>query len=436
MRTALVFRLAPALALVFARALVLAPALVLALGLTVAGCAHVPPPAYGSPAPATTAASASAPESGLAAAAPEAEGVDSETLVALTEWIRDNPIPIYSLLISRHGRLVYELYTSSLTREESHYLMSVTKSVLSALIGIAIDQGLVRGPDAAVSELLPRAWFAGDADVARFSTITLKHVLGMSALDAQVPPHRRLPEDYERQRQFLAARDRVAFALTQALLPNPGETFQYTDITPMIATGVLEYAAKRTALEFADENLFGPLGFRNQEWMHQDASGHDNGAYGLRLRPIDMQKLGVLFLRGGEWNGRRVISRGWIERSFTPWIHGDYGWYWWQNYFAPGWRAHVANGWKGQRIAVVPEQGVVVTMTGCIEDGAEDRVFATVMRRFVVPALGGGAHPELQSRLAQLIEEVRTGTSRIRPGVEPRMVPSIDHKERRKRHAL
>jgi hypothetical protein len=130
-----------------------------------------------------------------------------------------------------------------------------------------------------------------------------------------------------------------------------------------------------------------------------------------------------------------VISRGWIEQSVTPWIHGDYGWYWWQYHFAPGWRAHVANGWKGQRIAVVPEEGVVVTMTGCLDDG-EDRVFAQIMRRFVKPAVEGGRHPELQARLRQLLDEVRGGPSRIRPGIEPRMVPSIDHKERRKRHEL
>src|SRR5262249_9504974 len=149
--------------------------------------------------------------------------------------------------------------------------------------------------------------------------------------------------------------------------------FQYTDITPMIAVGLVQYAAGKTALEVAEESLFTPMGFRHHEWMHQDPTGHDNGAYGLRLRPIDMQKLGVVYLLPGDWNGRRLLSEAWVERSFSPWIRSeagerapDYGWYWWTERFH-GWTAHVANGWKGQRIAVFPDQGLVVTMTGCLE---------------------------------------------------------------------
>jgi CubicO group peptidase (beta-lactamase class C family) len=74
---------------------------------------------------------------------------------------------MFSLLISRNGRLVYELYTSSLTREHAHYQMSVTESFVSALVGIAIDRRLISGPNAPVTETLPRALFASDADVAR-----------------------------------------------------------------------------------------------------------------------------------------------------------------------------------------------------------------------------------------------------------------------------
>ena len=73
--------------------------------------------------------------------APEDEGVDSRTLIALTEWIREHPVPIYSFLVSRNGSLVYELYTSSLTRSHAHYQMSVTKSVVSALVGVVIGRG-------------------------------------------------------------------------------------------------------------------------------------------------------------------------------------------------------------------------------------------------------------------------------------------------------
>ena len=245
------------------------------------------------------------------AGAPEDEGVDSGTIVALTEWLRDQRIPIFSFLISRNGRLVYELYTSSLTRNHAHYQMSATKSVVSALVGIAIDQGLISGPNAPITETLPRQLFASDADVARFRSVTVRHVLGMSALDAPDPPRVTTPEAVARHLRFRSAHNRVKFALEQPLLATPGRAYQYNDVTPALAVGIVQYATGKTALEFAEDRLFGPMGFRNYEWIHQDPSGIDLGGFGLRLRPIDMQKFGVLYLNGGVWRGNALISRSW-----------------------------------------------------------------------------------------------------------------------------
>ena len=87
----------------------------------------------------------------------------------------------------------------------------------------------------------------------------------------------------------------------------------------MLAVGALQYVTGKGALEFAEEALFRPLDFRNYEWMHQDVSGIDNGGYGLRLRPIDMQKFGILYLHHGNWNGKQLISKNWVDSSFEPW---------------------------------------------------------------------------------------------------------------------
>ncbi len=268
------------------------------------------------------------------AGAPEDEGVDSGTIVTLTEWIRGQRIPIFSFLISRNGRLVYELYTTSLTRNHAHYQMSATKSVASALVGIAIDQGLISGPNAPITETLPRQLFASDADVARFRSVTVRHVLGMSALDAPDPPRVTTPEAVARHLRFRSAHNRVKFALEQPLLATPGRAYQYNDVTPALAVGLVQYATGKTALEFAEDRLFGPMGLRNYEWMHQDPSGIDLGGFGLR--PIDMQKFGVLYLNGGVWRGNALISRSWVDRSFSPWNRSradardpDYGWFWW-----------------------------------------------------------------------------------------------------------
>jgi CubicO group peptidase (beta-lactamase class C family) len=371
-------------------------------------------------------------------ATPEEAGLDSGQLAELTEWIIDNPLPVYSLLISRNGKLVYELYTSQIDRDRAHYMMSITKSVLSSLVGIAIDARLLPGADAPINAVLPRALFRSDGDWARFGAVTLKQVLGMAALDAIDPPRSFALEAVRRQQEFIGAPNRVRFALTQALLP-PG-SYQYNDIGPSIAAGAVEYAAKTSALEFAAMRLFEPLGFRNYEWMHQDGQGLDNGGYGLRLRPLDMQKLGILYLNHGRWNGKQFISPGWIERTFTPWNRShadgplDYGWFWWTGVPAPGWTMHVASGWKGQRIAVIPAHGLVVTMTGCIEDGREEQHFAHIIDAFVRPATHAGplpAAPDKLARLRQWLDEART-VRRVASWVEPRMVPSAAPKERRR----
>lgn len=363
-----------------------------------------------------------------------AEGLDTADLIKLTTWIRDTPYPVFSILISRHGKLVYELYTSSYGRQEAHYLMSVTKSVLSALMGIAFDRHLLAGPDASIADALPRSLFASDAERARFAPITFKKIMAMSAIDAPDPPRDNSAASLARYQKFWRAPNRLVVTLQQPLLK---ESFQYNDCTPTLAVAALRNAAGKGVLEFAEEALFGPLGFQNYEWMHRDPSGLDNGGYGLRLRPIDMQKLGVLYLDHGRWNGRQLISQSWIDRSFAPWNYSkptldrpDYGWFWWTYYFGDGWTAHVANGWRGQRIAVLPQQGLVVTVTGDIEDGSESDFFAQLITKILKPAVEHGASHDAggQKQLDALLAQVQSGPPRLADFVEYRMVPSVSRK--------
>lgn len=379
--------------------------------------------------------------------APDAQGVDPHALLRIADWVRDNPEPIFSVLISRHGKLIFELYTSKLGRADAHYLMSVTKSFTSALVGIAIDQHLLRDENESLSDALPQNIFATPGDSLRFRPVTIKDVLGMSALDAPVFPHQKDEAARARNKGFVMAQNKLIFALSQNILSEPGKDFLYTDVTPVLATGMVELAAHETAFDFAKKNLFDPLGFENEEWMHEDAAGIDNGAYGLRLRPIDMQKFGVLYLRHGSWNGAHIISDTWITTSFTPWIRADdsvhhadapnYGSYWWQQTFG-GEIAHVANGWRGQRIAVVPGRDLVVTMTAAIDDGSEEKVFADLMNHYVMPATTRDAplaeDQDANAALKRALYDVANGTMNIHETLEKRMIPTITPHD--KRHPL
>ena len=187
---------------------------------------------------------------------------------------------------------------------------------------------------------------------------------------------------------FFVADNRAKFALTQKLLPSPGTDFQYTDITPSLAAGAIEYNTNQTLFDYANQNLFDPMEFKNQEWTSEDPAGIDNGAWGLRLRPIDMQKFGMLYLNQGCWNNQQLVSKDWVKTSFQPWLksnpalkQNNYGWYWWHFFWNGGWTTHVASGWRGQRIAVSPRKGVVITVTGDVEDGTEDKVFGDIFNR-------------------------------------------------------
>ncbi len=374
--------------------------------------------------------------------APETEEINLLQLLNITEWVLANPqVPVLSFTISRNGHVVYELLTSSLTGEEAHYIMSATKSVTSSLVGIAIDQGYLQSPQQKIADVLPANIFSSDEDRKRFSNLNIKDVLGMSALNAPLEPHENTPEAKKRLRDWESSKNRVRFALSQPLLARPGKDFFYTDITPSLAAGVVEYNTHQSLYDFANQNLFLPMEFLNQEWMHEDPSGIDNGAFGLRLRPIDMQKFGILFLNKGCWNNRQLISRQWVDQSFEPWIESghnsyspDYGWYWWKDIWATGWTSYGAIGWKGQRIEVFPEKKIVVTMTALINDGSEDKVFFHLMRNFVLhltdPLPSGTDIRALKAKLDTELYTVRAVSNRISPDNEARMIPSIWRKER------
>jgi CubicO group peptidase (beta-lactamase class C family) len=370
-----------------------------------------------------------------------AEGMDGERLVALANWVRDNAsVPIFSILVTRHDKLVFELYTPGIVRSDAHYMMSVTKSVLSSLVGVALKTGAITSIDAPVSQLLPRGLFASDADVARFGAIRLREAMGMSALNVKDPPRDTSAAAVQRFLAFNAAPNRVSFALREPLLATPGQDFLYNDETPLITAGVVQYATGKRLLDFGCAALFDSLGFENTEWMHQDATGIDMGGYGFRMRPVDMQKLGLLYLRGGLWKGRQLLPSDWVARAFTPYMKSqaslaapNYGWFWWTYDLGLGadWKLLVADGWRGQRIAVNREHDLVVTMTGDILQQNEALIFFRVMTDFVVPAIQRGSTRDVQSQIDAALAQVRSGAPRFAAGVtEPRMIPSNAPKER------
>lgn len=361
---------------------------------------------------------------------PERHGLDPAILADMTNYIVRERAPVFSLLISRRGTLVYEMYTHNLTRNHNHYLMSVTKSVTATLVGMAIDKGLIRSTDQAVGEIFPATFFASEHDQKRFLSVTVKDVLAMSALDALVPPHSLTSEAEQRHADFFAASNRAKFALTQKLLPNVGQDFQYQDITPSMAIGMVAVSSGKTSWQFAEENLFRPMGFFNADWEHRDAEGLDLGAYGIRLRPIDMQKFGILYLDGGVFDGKRLLSEDWIKKVREPVIKSDknnpaanYGYYFWHPYFYNNPASLMASGWRGQYILTIPDKHIVVTMTACFLDGKENEFFINLVNKYILASLAGSAKKGGSQALKNALAQALKSTPINLQNLEPRMLP-------------
>ncbi len=320
---------------------------------------------------------------------------------------------VHSMLVYREGKLVLEEYFEGHDHEYEgaghhgelvmwdrkmlHNVMSVTKSITSACIGIAIDNGFIESVRQPIFDYLP--------DYQRFKTegkdkITIEHLLTMTSgleWNEWALPYSN-PENDAIAIYF--AEDPVAFVLSKDLIGEPGKTFRYAGGNNILLGEILRNATKMNIDEFSGQYLFGPLGIEPYYWT-QIGSGVIESAGSLRITPRDMAKIGVTFLNGGEWNGRRIISERWVERSATTypgnywlndwddfWSLKGYSYSWWLDYFVKSSRMmymYYAGGWGGQYIVVIPELSTVVVFTG--GNYTTYRPSLEILHRYILPAI-------------------------------------------------
>lgn len=342
-------------------------------------------------------------------ATPAEVGLDSDRLDALTRHVRETPeLNVHSILVVKDGRLAYEQYFAgedqtigrNLGRvefgpDDLHDLRSVTKSVTAALVGIAIDTGRLPGRDARVVDLLP-AYAEGASEAAR--ALELEHLLTMSAglaWDESIPYSN--PENSEIQMSM--ADDPIGYVLAQPAENPPGRSFNYNGGLTTLLAGILEAATGRPLEEFAEEVLFEPLGIDTFEWFEL-ANGLPAPASGLRLRPRDLAKFGELYLNGGRWGDRRVVSSDWVARSTASSIEPNrlvgYGYQWWVQTYELDGRMHdvpTASGNGGQRIFLLSDLDMVVVTTAGNYNASslrEQFLPEALLVEFVLPAAGVG----------------------------------------------
>ena len=325
---------------------------------------------------------------GWVAATPEEVGLDPARLAAMTAAIRAGDYGnIHAVVIERDGKLVYEQYFDGVDRSwgarlghvrfgraSLHDLRSITKSVVSTLVGIAIDRGAIPSVDTPLHELLPDYAHLLEGDK---RSILLRHALGMSAgLDWNewdVP----YGDPRNDERLLYEAPDPVAYVLGKALVSEPGSVHNYNGGLTQVLAAVVEEATGKGILDFANEVLFRPLFIYDVVWRTEDGVT-PVAAYGLRLRARDLAKLGSVFLNGGAWNGRRIVSEAWVDASLQSHLpviqvsgspdfveHIGYGYQWWRLRYRQAeaiLEAPTALGNGNQRIIIIPERGLSVTI--------------------------------------------------------------------------
>jgi CubicO group peptidase (beta-lactamase class C family) len=278
------------------------------------------------------------------------------------------------------GELVVEEAWGGASTRRPANLMSASKSLLSALVGIALEDGTRSGLDATVAELLPRA-LPEDAGGKR--TISLRHLLTQTSGLASTSG--------EHYGAWVSTGDWSRAALARPLLEPPGEQFRYSTGNTHLTAAMLAAAAGEDLLAYARRELFDPLGIGAVEW-DESPEGVRFGGNGLAMTPRDAARFGLLYLERGRWDGVQVVPDDWVAASTrtqaetpTEWAqrYGDYGYLWWVPQEPGG--HFTAVGYGGQFVHVAPQAGVVVVITSTIESkGAEwdRRVLGIVRDRF------------------------------------------------------
>ena len=256
------------------------------------------------------------------------------------------------MLILHEGRLVYESYAEGQGPDVPHIAMSVTKSVLSALVGIAVGDGLIDVQDR-VSKYYPEANITGQDSKLN---MTVEHLLAMRS---------GLPDTQDCFRAGDAGL--AAFESPQAKAPGGLFSFTYNSgAGPQCLVGIVERVTGKNLMDFAQERLFGPLGITGVTWEATDC-GSNKGGFGISMSPRDMARFGQLYLNDGVWDGARILPEGWAESTQPPGINTilSYGYLFWGNGglgIMGG--SYEARGFFGQFITIYPDKDVVVVRTG------------------------------------------------------------------------
>jgi len=390
------------------------------------------------------------PTQGWQISTPEEQGMDSTKLLEMLEFyekqrLKNEKVSIDSITIVRNGYMVADIYLNPLfPKDTKHILHSCTKSIMSALIGIAIEEGYIEGVDVLVLDIFDDKNIENVDE--RIKILTLKNLLAMqTGLQSQ--------DSYLYQWRGIfkmqTTNDWTEYILNLPVEAEPGTRFDYSNMASFLLSAIIKKTTGKDTLSFAQEHLFDPLEIKDVQW-EKSPQGIDIGWARMWLKPHDMAKIGLLYLQKGKWENQVIIPTQWVEESLTahsfpkkyryvydeegkvdrmtsgglwmftnlarPFADG-YGYQWWLDKSGK----YSAVGFSGQFIMVVPKENLVVVFTSKLS--GQDAFFpAKLLKKFILPSIASNellpANKEAQNKLFSLSD----APSLI---LEPKVVPGL-----------
>lgn len=262
-----------------------------------------------------------------------------------------------AIIVAKKGEILSEEYYNGQEPNTLSNVQSLTKSIMSILIGIAVDQGIIANVQLKVSDLLLDEF--SEIDNENKKSITIEHLLNQTS--------GLVWKGYLEHEEWLATEDPAGMVLRKDLVANPGEVYNYNSGATHLLSVILARVSQRSTLDFAQEFLFGPLGIVNVNWEKRGAY-HDGGGLGLEMDARSLLKIGLMLQNGGRVGDLQIVSDEWVSKQFsvdhkmtTRWglRKSTHGYCWYKSSYK-GETVDYAMGYGGQFILLFPERGLTV----------------------------------------------------------------------------
>ena len=321
--------------------------------------------------------------------------VNSAKIINLIKNILAGEYPnTHSVLLVKNGKLILEEYFYGYNRDDLHYLASATKSITSILVGISLDEEMLKNIDQNVYELFPD--YQGTEWIDKKYEITVRHLLSMAS---GIEWDENRPATDSRHDYFAMGRggDWIRYVFNKELVAPPGQEFNYNGGLSALLGEIIRRTSRLNTEKFSEKYFFDPLGISHYRWLKYN-DGSINTGGGLLLKSRDMAKIGQLMLNDGKYNGKQIVSEEWITESTDNYIvpksfpmGSGYGYQWWRgetNINGQTIKTYFAGGLGGQFIFIVPSLKITAIFTSQLKDNPLGEFRPQVMMtEYILPAL-------------------------------------------------